>query len=457
MFRTPSMAGVLVIIVIGSMLLLAQCACQAQGKEPMHAVAKIDASDCTRNNATTKTRGTGWIVHGQGQQLYLLTVSHVVENCQAISIEFAGTRGRAFPAVLVKNEGGDKGLALLSVANVPDSGNLAKLLLDEARLAKGDQVSTIGSSAGGGGWSTFQGYLSGFDGQDLIVQIPVDEGDSGGPVLRGGKVVGIVVLGKTTTGRAVSARAALDFVRGTLPLAELDGPRDGASDSASKKSATSADAVTQFHVKSVSSGNSGWKRPTSIRGKFAVKEGGVTHEYKFWIRFPDKAVTMLEDSVVKEYFGKNASDYWTDMVFEGLGGSPEPLTDEQRRGWLDWLSYDAIVSIYPFNSGNITSASGVDQVTEATDGPKKYHVLQLSERSGIRQTILLDAATGLVSQVRFRSPSEEWQYSFENYQRVDGTPFPFIWRAGKIAYFFSEVSFLENPDSSFARPREREE
>lgn len=450
-FSATSVPRALVSAVIVGALLFAQTLCYAQSKDPSYAVAKTVASDeCARKT------GTAWIVRLQGDQVYLLTASHVVEGCKTISLEFGGTRGQQFSARVIKTEGGDpKGLALLAITGGPASHRRIELTLDAAELRPGDPINTIGFPAGGGEWSIFSGTFAGFDGSTLIVQIPVDEGSSGGPVLRNGKVVGVVVLGKTTTGLAVSARAALDFVRGTLGLTEPKGPKDGAPEDASTQSGNLADRVVQLQAKSVSNGNSSWIRPVSIRGQFALKDRGVAREYKFFVRIPDK-VLLIEDhyGISKEYFAKDGTDYWTLYDVRVGGEQAETLTDERQRNWLDWLS-GAVAAFWPLEKGDITAVNNVDRVREEQDGSSKLFILELKEAYGTRQSVYVNAATGLVDRVRYRSASEEWEMRYENYKRIDGTPFPFVWKAGGATYFFTEVSFLQNPDAWFARPRKK--
>ena len=57
----------------------------------------------------------------------------------------------------------------------------------------GDEVTTIGFPQTGGSWLVSRADLSGRDGVDLILSGgAIDEGNSGGPVIKGGKVIGVV-------------------------------------------------------------------------------------------------------------------------------------------------------------------------------------------------------------------------------------------------------------------------
>jgi TPR repeat protein len=57
----------------------------------------------------------------------------------------------------------------------------------------GDEVTTIGFPRIGGAWLMSRADLAGRDGADLILSGgAIDEGNSGGPVIKGGKVIGVV-------------------------------------------------------------------------------------------------------------------------------------------------------------------------------------------------------------------------------------------------------------------------
>jgi len=153
----------------------------------------------TSNFQTSRKVGTGFIA-GQGQKhLFIVTASHVVEEeaevPQSIMVTFFTGQEEALPAQVVKKEGGDpRGLALLKVGgDVPE--DVQVLEWDtQSRLHGGEEVHLIGfPRIGGNAWAVTKGTLSGFDGPILKFSGPVEEGNSGGPLLYQGKVIGVVM------------------------------------------------------------------------------------------------------------------------------------------------------------------------------------------------------------------------------------------------------------------------
>ena len=143
--------------------------------------------------------GTGFIAgHGQ-KHLFIVTASHVVEEeaevPQSIMVTFFTGQEEPLPAQVVKKEGGDpRGLALLKVGGeVPE--DVQVLEWDtQSPLHGGEEVHLIGfPRIGGNAWAVTKGTLSGFDGPVLKFSGAVEEGNSGGPLLYRGKVIGVVM------------------------------------------------------------------------------------------------------------------------------------------------------------------------------------------------------------------------------------------------------------------------
>jgi hypothetical protein len=143
--------------------------------------------------------GTGFIA-GQGKKhLFIVTASHVIEGesevPRSIKVMFFTHQEESLTAHVVQKEGGDpKGLALLKVGgDLPDDVKI----LDwdtHSRFHGGEEVHVIGfPQIGGNAWAVTKGTLSGFDGPILKFSGAVEEGNSGGPLLYQGKVIGVIV------------------------------------------------------------------------------------------------------------------------------------------------------------------------------------------------------------------------------------------------------------------------
>jgi S1-C subfamily serine protease len=158
--------------------------------------------------------GTGFISAKSKKHLYIVTASHVVEGeaeaPHSIQVTFYTHQEESFPAKIVKKEGGDpRGLALLRVGGeVPDD---VQILSWDATtsVSGGEEIHLIGfPRIGGNAWAVTKGTLSGFDGPVLKFSGAVAEGNSGGPVLYQGRVIGVVMEVTGQFGNAKPAQIA---------------------------------------------------------------------------------------------------------------------------------------------------------------------------------------------------------------------------------------------------------
>ncbi len=153
----------------------------------------------TAEFSNSRKIGTGFIAAKSKKHLYIVTASHVVEAeaevPHAIQVTFFTHQEETFAAKIVKKEGGDpRGLALLKVNDdLPDD---VQILSWDAttQVSGGEEIHLIGfPRVGGNPWAVTKGTLSGFDGPVLKFSGAVAEGNSGGPVLYQGRVIGVVM------------------------------------------------------------------------------------------------------------------------------------------------------------------------------------------------------------------------------------------------------------------------
>ena len=133
--------------------------------------------------------GAGVIVKIEPETVYILTAAHVVEGDKHPAVEFFARRNATSKSDVLRLEGGDpKGLALLAVRGKESfPSDLPLLAINSgSALAQGDEVTAIGFPKGGGPWSVSRMTVNARDGRNLIVAGTVDEGNSGGPVIRHG-------------------------------------------------------------------------------------------------------------------------------------------------------------------------------------------------------------------------------------------------------------------------------
>ena len=154
-----------------------------------HGVVKITA----HVNGQSKL-GTGIVIRQEADALFIATASHVIEGDPHPLVQFFSQPTRPVQAAVVGMEGGDpRGLALLVVRE--DLPNTVRVLSlnSQTNVESGESVSVIGFPRHAGApWAVTQGELVGRKGRDLVFSGAIDEGNSGGPLLKDHQVVGIV-------------------------------------------------------------------------------------------------------------------------------------------------------------------------------------------------------------------------------------------------------------------------
>ncbi|MGE3151160.1 MAG: serine protease [Nitrospiraceae bacterium] len=163
----------------------------------------------------TNRVGSGVVVKVEEDHVYIVTASHVIEGDPQPNVFFWAAPHRSFRARVLGLEGGDPaGLAAILVEGKLPADLVALTLDQTAAVSGGEPITLIGfPRAEGSMWTVTTGTLSGRRGSALSFSGTADEGNSGGPVLFQGRVVGIVtqVGAKFNTAvPAVVARFALD-------------------------------------------------------------------------------------------------------------------------------------------------------------------------------------------------------------------------------------------------------
>jgi Trypsin-like peptidase domain len=168
-------------------------------------VVKIVATQVSDGQSKTR-RGSGFIVQLYPDAATIVTASHVVEGQDIqLSVEFSVRGDASFPAQVKRMRGGDaRGLAVLVVKN-PPPGLLALELTTSPALKLSDDVVAAGFPRISSSFSALSGKVVSRDGEDIIFSGGPDEGSSGGPLLKNGKVVGVVTQARDGNGFATPA------------------------------------------------------------------------------------------------------------------------------------------------------------------------------------------------------------------------------------------------------------
>ena len=263
-------------------------------------VVKVSA----KGEGTRKT-GTGFIVRLSEDSVYIMTAAHVVEGDSQPEIEFFTRRNVAVTARIVEQEGGEeRGLALLLVSgrtNLP-AGLEVPPLAPSLDVKSGDSVTAIGFPRMAGPWALIRGSIVSRQGRDIIFDGAIDEGNSGGPLIKDGQVVGLITGLSGRFGRATPAAIVRLFIEGS-------GVEPG--------------QIAQPAVRAAPSPNSTGRSATSVASTSTYPEGAeglkkLIEDITKLLRAGDtKAATALVEGLARFNFGA-----WFERVFgEQLGAA----------------------------------------------------------------------------------------------------------------------------------------
>ncbi|QPD02758.1 MAG: hypothetical protein Nkreftii_000532 [Candidatus Nitrospira kreftii] len=180
--------------------------------------------------------GTGFIVKFDSEIVYIMTAAHVISGDSQPKVQFFSRQEVPVRAQVKHAEGGDgeTGMALLVVRgkdNIPVG--LATLpLATVARVSGGEDIMVIGHPRGAGDWAILKGSIAARQGRYLTVDANIDEGNSGGPIMHSGQVVGLIG-GAQRYGKGVTIGTVLLLKnahhqaspRPLLPVVSLRNPR----------------------------------------------------------------------------------------------------------------------------------------------------------------------------------------------------------------------------------------
>jgi len=82
------------------------------------------------------------------------------------------------------------------------------------KLSGGEDMLTIGFPRTGGQWAVIKGDVTSREGRNLNLDANIQEGNSGGPIIHNGKVVGLVTARGSNYGSGVTAASAHDYLEG---------------------------------------------------------------------------------------------------------------------------------------------------------------------------------------------------------------------------------------------------
>lgn len=150
--------------------------------------------------------GTGFIVRRDVDAAFIATAWHVVKGDPQPKVSFYSRRHVPATAAVINNDDSID-LSLLIVSgrdSLPDDA-IALTLEPDRNLRGGDSVATIGFPAGLGDWAVSRATIGAKRGIRLTLSGAIAEGNSGGPLLHGGKVVAMITSVEGIAGLATPA------------------------------------------------------------------------------------------------------------------------------------------------------------------------------------------------------------------------------------------------------------
>lgn len=213
--------------------------------------------------------GSGFVVKIDGAAAYVVTAAHVVEGDHNPKVEFFTRQNTPVVAEVVQQE-----LSLdLAVLKVEATQKPMVLALDKAAAAPGDEVIAIGFPQGGGAWLVSKADLAGRYGPYWILSgAAIDQGNSGGPLIKAGKVVGVMLSVQGKFARAMPASLVLETLEGwgialteQTPAAQA---APGATEEAEASANTTAASIDYGNFAQVKQAAAG----ADARAKFALAE-----------------------------------------------------------------------------------------------------------------------------------------------------------------------------------------
>lgn len=161
--------------------------------------------------------GTGFIVRLERDVVYIVTAAHVIAGDVQPKVQFFTQQDLSVQATVKHSEGGDEvtGLALLIVRGKDKlpSGLTALTLASASHLSGNEEIIVMGHPRGAGDWAIIKGGIASRQGRYLTVDANIDEGNSGGPIIQKGEVVGLIG-GVTRYGRGVTNGSVREYLEG---------------------------------------------------------------------------------------------------------------------------------------------------------------------------------------------------------------------------------------------------
>jgi hypothetical protein len=171
-----------------------------------------------QNNRSEEV-GTGFVVKADRGQVYVVTAAHVVRGNQHPSVYlFNQPHDPVEAEVLDREEDDVKGLAMLRLkVRSGGAGVVALKLGPTTQLDGGEDVKVIGFPDGTAFWTVGTGSIARIEGRNLVFSGSVRSGNSGGPVILNGQVIGLVTDVSQSSAYATRGEVVELYINGIVP------------------------------------------------------------------------------------------------------------------------------------------------------------------------------------------------------------------------------------------------
>jgi Protein of unknown function (DUF1566)/Trypsin-like peptidase domain len=269
---------------------------------------------------TSAQTGTRFIVRRGGDVVYIISASHVVVGARDAEVEFFTQRNQLVPAKVLQPEGDDeRGLAVLAVqGNIPADVVVLKMNRG-GPLHAGDPVTTIGFPDAGGPWAVTKGEIVGRKAKSIVFSGAMEKGNSGGPLIHEGQVIGVV----TQTQSPFSYAAPTVIAQYVL---ESWGVKFG--DQLRSNPATLEPGYVMQMIR-----EKGFNHPGDLskEGVSGYVRGNFQHEYEEKTFNGIKVVIDHATGLIWEHSGSG-----TTMAWKEAKGYIETINGERQAGFSDW-------------------------------------------------------------------------------------------------------------------------
>lgn len=170
--------------------------------------------------------GSGLIVKIDSNDIFILTAAHVIlaEPNPKVVFYSQSTPSDAHVESGSELNDEDRGIALLKVEkplSITSQVQVVPLAIEDPEILGGEAIEVLALPREAGDWAILRGNMVVRRGRDLVFDVGIDEGASGGAIVYEGKVIGLVQRIGPRYGIGNPVESLWGFIRGMRSLSKL--------------------------------------------------------------------------------------------------------------------------------------------------------------------------------------------------------------------------------------------